>query len=180
AVQHALEGAATLAPPELEQLAEGVGLFATHMERDGQGALPGQRELPGEHPALDLARGAHVVVVEAALADRDDARVREPAGEELAPARVELRRLVRVDADRREDARVGLRELERARVGEDPVARADRDQALEAAGPGAREDVAAVRVEVLGADVAVAVEPHARRWPRGSRCAGRGWGPRGP
>jgi hypothetical protein len=69
---------------------------------------------------------------------------------------------VRVHADRRPHARIGLRERDRARVVRHAVARADRDQAQDAARERALGDRGAVFAELVRAEMAVAVEPHQR------------------
>ena len=71
------------------------------MDDDRTPGFRGERELRGERAALELARRVVVVIVEAALADRD----RAPSDSSCANRRgiadgIERRRVVRVDAGR--------------------------------------------------------------------------------
>jgi hypothetical protein len=65
-----------------------------------------------------------------------------------------------VDADGGEDARVGRRQLEHMHVVRDAVAGADRDEGLDPRLLCSGKHRLAIRVEGLGREVAVAVEPH--------------------
>jgi len=102
------------------------------------------------------------VVVEPALADAHHPGMVEQAVEEAAHRVVELIGLVRVYADAGKDARIRFGELGGAAVLVHAVARADREEGLDALRLGAVECGLAVLGELVRRDVAVAVEPHPR------------------
>jgi hypothetical protein len=92
------------------------------------------------------------VVVEAGLADGDDARLVEQPAQLVEPLRLAGSRLVRIDPEGGVDA-VGGGELERATAGVDPGP--DRDHARDACHAGALEGCVGIleRVEVrVGVD----------------------------
>ena len=130
------------------------------MDRHRQIALPRQAELIGEDLDLHSAVGIHVVIIETALPNPDDARRVEPGFEFAATVQVELARLVGVDAHRCKDAGIRRRQGDSARVVLDAIARANGDHGVDAPLGCPVEHVGAIFCECIGADVAVAVEPH--------------------
>ena len=152
--------APALGDPDVEQLPVGVRIVSPRVDHDGKVELAGEGDLLGEDFTLDLTGGVHVVVVEAALADRHYLGVLELAADLRAPAIVELGGLVGVDPDRGEDARVAGCQIDRSGVPRDSIARSDRDQRVDAGLTSALDHLAPIPGELVRRDVAVTVEPH--------------------
>jgi len=130
-----------------------------------------RRDLPRKDLALHRPWRVVVVVVEAALADGDAARVATQGHQLLVEAGRRVLRLVRVDPHRRPDVVVGVGERE------GPAARrqvtADVDHGGHASGPRAREHERAVRFEEVTVDVAMGVDEHGS-WCHAGRRRSRG------
>ena len=118
--------------------------------------LAGEGEVPAQVRPLGVDRAEDAVVVEAGLADRDDALVGGQRDDAVPAGAVDLGRVVRVDADTDVEPRETRRERER------PLARCDvpaRDEhPLDAGQPRAAEDEVGVALEAVGLEVAVAVD----------------------
>ena len=163
AVEGMGEAARHAAPAQLrEHRVDG----APDVQQHRQAELGGEAELRREDRRLALVIEAGDEVVEADLADRDQARV---AG--VARERVAQRRQVVVAG------RVGAHRMDAERVGEPmpvrelahPLEVGDgyrRDDDLgDAGGARPRDDVVAIGVELGGVEVAMRVDPHAAMMP---------------
>ena len=95
------------------------------MDDDRLPQLGRQLELRGEQGPLALARRVVAVIIEPGLPHRDDTIATEQISELVEPPGLGIRGLVRMDAQRGEDALVPFRDLERGPALLD--ARADRD-----------------------------------------------------
>ena len=127
-------------------------------------------DLGGERGPLRFARSVVVVVVEPGLADGDDAGCVEQVGDRVDAGR----RLVRVQPDRGEDARVGGRGGDR-RLRRGPVT-PDRDHPRDAGLLGGRDGAGGPVGDPFVVDVAMGVDPgHVVAVM--SRCVGRAVGP---
>jgi len=151
-VHHASAGSGLLVVDDVEDVPERSarlvpGVPRVHDERQAEPAC--ETDLLAKRPPLILARRQIAVVVEPGLADRDDLRVRREPLELIEKRFAELSGLVRVEADRRVDELVALRELDRAEARLEIEADVHHDPY--ASGPRAANDVlaiAGVRIEV--------------------------------
>ncbi len=155
AVEHTFEIALAFAPPDVEELVIGVRFVSAHVDRDRHIELASQSHLLRKDDPLRVAIGVHVVVVESAFAQRDDAIVSEPAAQRGASEVVEFAGLVRMHTGGREHAGVALGQRNRVRVARHAVARADRDQRVDARLSRASEDCGSVLREAVARQVAM-------------------------
>src|SRR5690606_24776855 len=81
------------------------------VQEDRQAALGGELELRYERALLRVGRGEVAKEVEAALADRDDPRLLNELTARVERMRIDLRRVVRMDARRRIKPGMSRREL---------------------------------------------------------------------
>ena len=172
AVEHA-------ADPRVARLADhrrGVVLRLPGVDDHGAAGLARQRELVGEGATLLRARRVVVVVVEAALADGHRALRDECAQPIEVTGRVVSGGVVRMHAGRPPDEpRMGRRDATCALGGLEGLA--DADDPLPARVAHARDHGVAVRVELLGREVGVRVDPGRRRRRRApARSTRRGPG----
>jgi hypothetical protein len=140
----------------------GVGIAVVHHDRLAERG--GELELRDEKVSLRLPRSPVTVEIEARLADRDGALVPKQLGKLVEPPRLRTAGLVRVNAERGEDAVLAFCDRERRAAGID--SRADCDDTLDAGLASAREQfvrslVAPVEVRV-GFDRATAVSSSTR------------------
>ena len=138
-----------------EQRGEGVVVGVARVDHDRLAELGRDLELGFEEAALVVVRRVLAEVVEAGLADRDGARVREQVAQLVEPVRVGLVGVVRVDAESGVDAVVLLGKRERLVAARD--ARRDGDHAVDADGARPLEDLGCV----VGIEMRVSVD-HAR------------------
>ena len=99
----------------------------------GRSSSSASASCPSNSRRCSVGRGVELHVVEAGLADRDGLRMREELAQLVEPPGFRGRGLVRVDAERRENAVVLAREREGGAAGVDPGA--DRDDPRDARPP---------------------------------------------
>jgi hypothetical protein len=139
---------------------------AAHVQQHRQAELGRELELGGEHRRLAVAIEAFDEMVEADLADRDQARVAGVTRERVAQ-RVEVARAGAIGAHRMDAERVGepmpVRELAHA-LEVAGVDRRDHDLG-DSRAPRPGDDGVAIGVELGGVEVAMRVDPHAAMMP---------------
>ena len=135
------------------------------VHHDGQPGLHGQRRKALEHVSLDLAGRVFVVKVEAGLTDGDDLGMAGEAAQPVHGLRAHVLGVVRVHAHGGVEAGVFFRQAHRRVVGGKIPRSTDDDQGVDAGLLCAGEHVVAVRIELLGLDVAMGVD---EAWEAGS------------
>ena len=116
----------------------------------------GEIEVAAQVRQLVRDRAEDAVVVEAGLADRDHALVGRPVGDPVPAGVIDLRGVVRMDAD------CGVEPVEPTHQVECPLARGDvpagDEDALHAGQPGGADDRSASPLEAVGVEVAMRVD----------------------
>ncbi len=152
AMRHAAREAGALRREDLDEF----GMCVALMQEHGLACLRRELELRGEGVPLIGAWREVPKEVEAALAHGDDGRVRQQGAQRVARVRVELGRVMRVHAGRREQ-RAGMRRTELGGLHAVRDRGAGHDQSPDAGSRRALEHRGAIGVEAvvcqIGADV---------------------------
>jgi hypothetical protein len=139
----------------LPQEGERIRFRFARVNDDGQSSLLGQVELTEEDVALHRPRRVIVMIVEPDLSPGDDPRMsgqlQQPS---LQVRRVRLR-IVRMDAERHVDPRIGISQGERHLAPGLRSAHGDVQDHGDAAGASSREHVRPIRIEFRSAHMRV-------------------------